>query len=198
MKLTQPLVKLFVHWLYTKTVPDVDSFEEWSPIIDSALEPSMYDAWMQKVFLVLIKAYAFGNKFLATRFRQDVNQAFSDHLHCNRLELPDGWHVMEYAFKHVPLDRPILQHLADHHCNFWPESYDKEIDIQAQKRLPRSFLMRVNRRFSELLPTINTAWKGSPPRCYYEHASEKEMQKCGKSHMVYDEDREYGYFPKER
>jgi hypothetical protein len=137
----------------------------------------------------------FGDKFLATIFRQDVNQEFSNHLRCNRLELPDGWQVIEYAFKHVPLGRPILQYLADDHCNFWNESNDDEIDIQAQKTLPRSFLMRVNRRFAELGGMSAATRTKSSPRCYYEHALDKEKEKRGKSHMVYSEEREYGYFP---
>jgi len=192
IKLTVRVVRLFVHWLYTKTIPATSWYVVWSPIIDRSLKPGMYDAWVQEVFIVLIKAYVFGDKFLATGFRQDVHRKFSNLLSGYCLTLPGGCQVIEYAFNNVPSDRVMLQHLVDDYCSQWDETQLDHVSVRIPKWLPRAFPVRVERRFAELRSMINNV--GNRSRCYYEHTSAEERKKCRYLHMFYHEVEEYGYF----
>lgn len=196
--LTEFPVRLFVHWLYKGTIPKNGSDKEWSPILDRVINCTIKKRHLnlhtRELFPLLIKAYIFGDRFLAIGFRRDISERISDNLSRIRLWGTTFQQVIQHAFTHIPFDRPILQHLADICCKDWYEDEDEEADIFAQKDLPQAFIMRVLRRFGEVreMKQMNIQ---SHVRCYYEHASEEDEKRCGKAHMVYNEKRDYGYFP---
>jgi hypothetical protein len=59
--------------------------------------------------------------------------------------------------------------------------------------LPHKFLTRAVRRFAEMLTEEKTG-RTSGTRCNHEHANEAEATGCGKVHMRYDEEDDYGIF----
>ena len=186
-----PPVNLFVHWLYTQEIPnDYFSTEEMEHVLAQSIPDE--DQFCNDMFLILLKAYVFGDRFLSPAFRRATSNRLSDYLRNHVLAGSTCWDVMRYAFTNIPSDRPILQHLVDDFCKMHDECHDEEDeDIAAQNELPRDFLMRVLRAFPDI--------RNHPPakivnRCYYEHTSEEEKNRCKKVHMKFNKAKECGYF----
>jgi hypothetical protein len=180
-------VDVFVHWLYTQNLPK--GADEWIRVLGLEESTKDDDLWWQEAFLVCLKAYVFGDRFLLPTFRQAVNNFFVRVLTDTCFLKPYRWLAISYAFANVPADRLILQLLVDECCNEWHEGIDTEEDFVAQRKLPAQFLLRVMRRSNEMRHDINTS-----TRCYEEHGSEQEKARCRCVHMMYDEDADYGYF----
>jgi hypothetical protein len=181
-------VRLFVHWLYTQQVPATFRADHWPAILE--LEDKFYSA--DAIFVVLIKAYVFADRFLAIHFRQEVSEAFHVHITDHAFNGTTQLLVVKHAFAHVPPERPILQLMVDDHCHCWHEDWDSPDDIQAQQKMPRSFSMRVTRRLSELYQSSSLEVKKE--RCYVDHALAQEKESCKLAHMVYDKIRDFGRF----
>jgi hypothetical protein len=62
----------------------------------------------------------------------------------------------------------------------------------AMSSLPVGILRRVAKRFQEK-STKGGSFKVKR-RCYYEHESEREKERCGRLHMRWDKDMELAFF----
>ena len=202
------VVAVFAAWLYTGTLPDSPS--KW---LEAIRHPSTDEKLVEnrtRISLALLRAYVFGDRFLAPKFRSEVFAAFCDTL----LDLDNGgkpseyYQIVRYAYDNIPADRSTLQLLADHYCDCWAHELDDIEDIQAQKDIPPAFLLRVVRSFSEKetdekareeeaakkarteetakKATIAGEAKKSKPRkknkgrCYEEHLTTEEQEECSK------------------
>lgn len=138
----------------------------------------------------MIKAYAFGDRFQATKFRRTVHNLFVGPnvywLHKSHLYPTAIW-----AFEHIPASALILQFLVDYQCDSWSET-DNDEAIMLEKGLPAAFLRRVMRGLCELKHGSGESLMRN--RCYLEHASEEDKERCTKRHMVFEEDIEIRSF----
>ncbi|KAF2035578.1 hypothetical protein EK21DRAFT_107099 [Setomelanomma holmii] len=164
----EPLTfKLFVHWLYTQEMPELHDEEGWRPVVGMNVW-DMDQGWA-KMLLLLVKAYMFGDRFLASRFRREANSAFCTSLTCGSLDGPIRWQTVEYTFANIPPERPILQRIVDEHCQYWEQQDEEDEDLADQQDLPYDFLVRVMKRHSELRGTDISCVK-----CYLEHVNDEE------------------------
>jgi len=180
-----------LQWLYTNKIPAYEADDkEWDIYLEG--EDCNDTSLGEKLFMILLKAYVFADRFLAHGFRCAVSKRLSDHVRFIDLEEPLCWKVFSYAFSNIPLERPILQHLVDDFCYEYIDFPGEEgHDMTAEVNQPREFLMRVMRALPSTRVNELEILSG---RCYYEHASEKEEEACRKKYMVFDEVKDGGYF----
>jgi len=172
-----------VHWLYTQQLPDSEDYEEWSNILGEHSDNSD---------VAKIQAYAFADRFMIPTFRRVVNNNFVDNIGGSQpLEVYNMLPLAKEAFKTLPSNRPILQYLVDLHCKLWTNCC--EDDPESVKELPPAFTLRAMRRLKEMLQEEKYT-ELDKTRCYYEHTDDAEASACGKPHMRYDEEKEYGVF----
>jgi hypothetical protein len=147
--------------------------------------------------LTLFKAYSFGDRFLVLVFRGRVNEGL-----ISRARKP-SWHPMNilevatWAFEHIPADNHLLQLLVNRFCIEWggESVYGNKAATTALQALPGRFMARVMRRYRDLINDGGLEGELTNGKCCHsEHAIEEEKVECGKLHMVYDEDDDYGYF----
>jgi hypothetical protein len=127
----------------------------------------------------LVKAYVFGDRFLAPEFRRGVNNASVKHIPLGRSFFDEaGCFSVDYAFENIRPSSILLQHLVDMYCTVW-NACDDEFDATTFDNLPNRFLRRVMKRLKD-------AGHGTGKRrCYLEHASEQETKNCLALHMTY-------------
>ncbi|CAO2658682.1 Nn.00g064050.m01.CDS01 [Neocucurbitaria sp. VM-36] len=181
------VVNLFVHWLYTNTLPESDEWEETRRMLGPT---------SQACFLAKLKAYAFADRFLVPEFRRAVNNSLVDDIQEWKWMIPlsEMSGLAQEAFANIPSDRPILQFLVDKAGFGAAECY--EAFGGSMDDLPRAFLQRLIRRLDEELRRERAHENESKSRCYYEHASKKEQEACRDLHMEYDEEKDFGFFGK--
>lgn len=188
------LVNLFVHWLYTGKFPELQDNDKWEVATQKEFWP--FDVEARR--LLAIKAYVFADRFIVSTFRRTLSarattpilDALKD---VRQIIFEETSPLVNYAFTHVPADRPLLQFLVDDFCCRWQEDLDLAEEMDLLKELHSAFLlrvMRVTRRFSEILRERGEA---KTKCCYLEHASDKKEKAFKAQHMVYNEEREYGY-----
>lgn len=161
---------VFVNWMYTQKLPG--NCEEWCQVGE------LGEAWdFASEIALILKAYNFGDRFLATAFKRAANVAIVGILH----GCAPFYEVVIFAFKNLPAHSPILQLLVDAQCRHWSECLDDTEEVELQKQLPYDFLLRVMKRYSEKVYG-DTAWFEEPlARClYHEHASDEERKECQK------------------
>ncbi|KAF3039135.1 hypothetical protein E8E12_002086 [Didymella heteroderae] len=114
-----PMVNLFVHWLYTQRIPhDYDAFKSVTRRPDA---PRGYNMGMT---LVLAKAYALGDRILASTFRRVANDTLIG---------------LTSAYLWTP-----------YFCESWSPEDDENNDQDALSELPPAFTVRVMRRLAYL------------------------------------------------
>ncbi|KAF2709295.1 hypothetical protein K504DRAFT_271438 [Pleomassaria siparia CBS 279.74] len=182
---------IFVNWLYTQEIPkDYDAWTSGSvEDYDASTSGSVEDhdastsrgVEIDKNFglsedLMKIKAYVFGNRFLAHRFCRAVNNSLVD----SAFQECSSFYYEEiiYAFENLPTGSRILTLLVDIQCAFWNGSSDRDFggEIELRAQLPHDFLIRYMIRHGRI--------KEDPEgtelnRCsYHEHSSEEEKKAC--------------------
>jgi hypothetical protein len=137
--------------------------------------------------LVLVKAYALGDRILASTFRREANNALID----VRLSMGVPSSLLPtatYAFANIPSDRSILQFLVNRFCYGWAPQYIADADEDALSELPPAFTVRVMKRLAYLR-------HGKFEGCYIEHSTDEEKKSCKKPHMEFvGGEFRYGYF----
>jgi len=98
------------------------------------------------------------------------------------------------ADKNNPSDRQIYQYLVDEHCNSSRICCEGLYSDDVAK-FPPKFTIRALRRFNEMLTEEQTG-RTKKARCYEEHVDE-EATDCGKLHMRYDVEKDFGFFGEE-
>ena len=176
-------VNIFLHWLYTGSLPDPKDYDAWRRFIGEDVD----DVESR------IKAYVFADRFLAPEFRRTINNnVVVDIEFCSIFpEVSEILAMARIAFSSIPSNRPLLQLLVDQHCTFWKNCCEEPSRLTD---FPPAFLARVTRRLCELLEDQCCRQSSSGERCYFEHADEAEIAACGKLHMQYDEEKDMGSF----
>jgi hypothetical protein len=166
-----PTVTLFVHWLYTQQFPATT--EDW---IDMEVIRQVSDWPEDDLVYACIKAYAFGDRFLAPNFCKVSNNFFVDTIKtCTLYAISEPSRTsISYAFDNIPGDIVILQCLVDIFCMDYgaKRSFPHLVFLEA---FPRAFLRRVIYRFRQL-SLMSKADKEEENRCYLEHASDEEKR----------------------
>ena len=142
----------------------------------------------------MAKAYSFGDRFIAPAFRRAMNQVVVDYVRSLWLTPLNILELTRWIFENVPSDRPLLQMLVHQFCEDWND--DEEEDVKANptalRALPPAFVSRVMKRYCHL--KIGAASSEVKDHCYSEHAADEEKVACGKAHMRYEADDDFGYF----
>jgi hypothetical protein len=102
--------------------------------------------------MFLLKAYAFGDRFLAPVFRSSVMSALNQNLFV--LAKQDGSTsvyvgLVRYAYDNIQASSIVLQRLVDRFYDCWTRAQGLPEDGKAHKDLPIAFVYRAMIRFSE-------------------------------------------------
>lgn len=143
---------IFVIWLYTQRLPGIISrWEEASRFRGDGNNEDEDGGEYEtnntpESHLEIIKALVLGDRILAAKFRQAVNNYFVDRV----IESPPYYESVIYAFERLRSDSPILPLLADTHCEHWTREEDKDKERELRSLLPVDFLIRVMGRYSDM------------------------------------------------
>lgn len=129
-----------------------------------------------------------------------------DHI---KLSPKDFFDLVNLAFELIPPEKPILQRLVDEYCAggiFAGEEYRLGECVEGELELPAVFMRRVVHRFREMVGREGCGEGGkypacySWPRCYREHSHDllggDNRFECNELHMVWDEEKGLGSFPR--
>jgi len=141
----------------------------------------------------MAKAYASGDRFVAPAFRRAINEVFVNYVRSSCLFPTDMVELTCWMFENVASDRPLLQLLVNQFCGEWDDSdLGRIANTTALKALPAAFVSRVIRRYCHLKTCPGSS--KVKDHCYSEHAADEEKVACGKAHMRYEADDDFGYF----
>jgi hypothetical protein len=182
------LVTLFVHWLYTKQVPQ--DVQEW---IHMEIVEYVEEFQEDQLIHACIKAYAFAHRFDISGFSRAINNCFAKTMedvicYC---AWASGRSLTKWAFENIPQDRVILQRLVEDYCDHY-QSANAAYKAGAMEELPMAFLRRTIHHLHGL-SEMSVVAKGKV-RCYLEHASDEEQKACKALHMRYDKETEVAFF----
>ncbi|KAF3033787.1 hypothetical protein E8E11_003628 [Didymella keratinophila] len=165
---------LFVHWLYTQQIST-----ERHAMKSVVRRPDAPEDHMGMI-LVLVQAYALGDRILASTFR--TKPSWPDR---QVSILP----TITYAFTDISNNRNILQFLTDKFCgSYEPEDGDHD-EQDALSELPPTFTARVVRRLACLRDGELRDGR------YIEHATDEEHKSCKKRHLRFSGGENiHGYF----
>lgn len=161
------LVCIFVSWLYTQRFP------KHEPDLSSLETDSDLHKWRANLQISLIRAYIFGDRFLAPRFTQGAQQNLVFWLFKRHWVY---YSTVIFAYASLEKYHVILKALVAAHCSDYRQKEDDEDNGQLQLRsqLPVQFLFDVQDRFSEL-----SVDQEPLNRCdYHEHGSKKDKDAC--------------------
>lgn len=145
--LTLSLVNIFVTWLYTQRLPA--SLREWRVSLGFRPEYNTIDDDFI-IFDLCFQAYEFGDRCLISEFRRCINNSIIDAMPESYLQTEPFYRLVIHAFEYIPENREILQFLVDRYVDRYDGVDDGDEVIKMQKDLPRAFLIRVMRRYSEI------------------------------------------------
>ncbi|KAF1358728.1 hypothetical protein EJ07DRAFT_156556 [Lizonia empirigonia] len=180
---------LFVHWLYTKVLPDpVSAGDDWDRITKTEEDEDQPER-------IYIDAYVFGDRYIALEFRRVIHETLDSRLKEYYLWGVDSISSIATAYLSIPSHLPIRQQLVDLYCENWDawsnkdcgEQMDPAFSSQFQKGLPTAFLVRVMKRLYELRSgkTFEMEYDETPKlRCYIDHTSDAEKEDCDDLHEV--------------
>ncbi|KAH7094574.1 hypothetical protein FB567DRAFT_600176 [Paraphoma chrysanthemicola] len=184
---------LFVHWLYSQQLPPI--LKDWEYVLD--MEFSSLFHYYSIRYAVCIKAYIFGDRFIAPGFRRAAHNMFATDFQRNNMWYYSRVPSITLAFANIPSNRVILQLIADNYRLRW-ETDELPLWVftpTEQARLPGALLTRIMRSYREVgkgTKAEETALFQS--RCYLEHQDEEEKGKCSKKHMIYNAEADCAYF----
>lgn len=143
------ILNIFVDWLYTQVLPDDAALPS---VAEIAEETPSYET----ISLLLVKAVAFGDRFMVPKFYEEVSSRSISRLQATR---PDFATII-FAFGNLPGDASLLEQLVEAHCRLWcpkcpHDEPNVEKDLKAQ--LPKDFLIRVMDKYGQMVSSMPTA-----------------------------------------
>jgi hypothetical protein len=120
--------------------------------------------WIDCSLRICIEAYSFGDRFAVPAFSRASNNVSAQNEPTVHYFGYGGKQLPIYAFKNIPSDRVILQHLVDWYSQTWDVRFS-QFNAYELAQLPLSFLRRVMQRLHEL--QTMTARERFKKRCYY-------------------------------
>lgn len=181
-------VTIFVHWHYHQELPESEIF--WATLLEVN---ETFDC-DQNCLHVTLRAYVFGDRFLTPEFHRAANELFIDtnqkeqYYFCNEI----GCELVSYAFENILADRAILQYMVDQYCEEWDDS-NSDYGLQSMGDLPRAFVRRTAKCFQQKANYLQEKAEDEEEseRCYEEHASIMEANKCPGMRMEYNKEHDY-------
>ncbi|KAI4616874.1 hypothetical protein J4E83_006456 [Alternaria metachromatica] len=153
-----PVFNVFVHWLYTQQVPEKTLDLGKIANVDGKRANYSHDD-------ILLKACAFGNRFLATDFERVSHNHFVDH--SARFACGVAYKDIIFAYENLPDDSLLLKMLVEVQSRLWDASGDDEKEEQMRISLPKEFLIQVMIRQAELrVWSEKDEWKMKPGDFY--------------------------------
>jgi hypothetical protein len=117
-----------------------------------------------------VKAYVFGDRFLAFDFKEAVNNHIVDRI---LVKHQAPWFTAtQYAIENLPKGHFLVEFLLDATCKFWNSAYIRPDDVEARKRCSPSFLMHLLECCSDRLYSLDDGTEDLDACSYHEHASE--------------------------
>jgi hypothetical protein len=146
------ILNIFVNWLYTQQLPHE---AEMLSVAEVEGNPPPYET----VSLLLAKAVAFSDRFMAPKFYEDVSFQSIRRLQYGR---PD-YATIIFAFDNLPSNAPLLGHMVFAHCCDRNSLDELDSEKALKSQLPRDFLLRVMDTYGEMQSL------GHLPLAYFHH-----------------------------
>jgi hypothetical protein len=131
---------IFVHWLYTQTVPGIG--EELTDIAESDSMRTEHH-YPEIGMLLLLKSCVFGDRFLAPAFKIRAHNLYVEY-GCSEI-CGIKYEQIIYGFDNLPEDTGLLTMMVQLECH--GKMYDMEDgtedEAEMRSKLPRKFLVRV-------------------------------------------------------
>lgn len=166
-------VNIFLHWIYTRTIPKNN--EEWLHIAAPTSVPDDLDSRIKEAELMQLKAIVFGDRMLASGFKQAVQAQFVNAL--IKHEACAHYSSIAYAYTTMANDDPILDLLPELHVRHWQDEDDRpgfeelspsDIDeLSLRAVLPPSFSLRVMKKFAKYKGIQGADYPRLIPENYY-------------------------------
>jgi hypothetical protein len=103
--------------------------------------------------------------------------------------------VIRDLWSKVAKDKIVLQFLVDEYCLTGDLRHTRlDNEDSEEGELPRSFLLRCMRRFSELLEVDKEQTEVTRKRCYLVHSYDFGEREFRELHMKYDAEVGHGFF----
>jgi hypothetical protein len=128
---------IFIDWMYTEKIPDA---EEWAEEHEEDTEDPPDD---NTHIITLRKAYVFGDRFLALKFKEAVHNYVVD----NVLEYgayASWFTAAQYAFDSLGKDHRFVEFLVDMICKYW-NGFDQKGSLES---CSQSFNIYLIKRYS--------------------------------------------------
>lgn len=110
------IFNVFVNWVYINTLPaDRQEMDEMQIVGHYGGNPLKDDLYVT----TMVKAYIFGDRFLAVTFRNAVYHQLVEAILCD--PRPPWFHATKVAFPHLPEDDVLLMFLIDIDCRYCRE-----------------------------------------------------------------------------
>jgi hypothetical protein len=132
-----------VNWLYTQVLPQA---EEILSVAEVEGSPLPYEA----ISLLLAKAAAFGDRFMAPEFYEVFSSLSISRFKYRR---PD-YATIIFAFNNLPSHAPLLTHLVDRHCRNWNSITETDSEKALRDELAKDFLLRVMETYGKMMSLI--------------------------------------------
>ena len=169
-------VNVFLNWLYTQTIPK--DFEDWIRIAGLKISESQSLPREQTVFQSMIKALAFGDRFIVPEFKRGVHNRIIDLMS----SLAPTNSTIICAYDNVPFDTDLLDFIITIRCINPSGSTQEEIALSMD--LPREFLVKSFHMYDIMLHHSPIEGKINPCDCHH-HGSNEERANCLSELIVY-------------
>jgi hypothetical protein len=166
---------IFVNWIYTRQLPDP---KQWSEDLPDIPREGEDDNWY---VTDLVKAYVFGDRFLALEFKEVVNNYIVDYI--LKTDEPPWFTATQYAFENLTQDHLLLQLLLDVTCRFWEVRYCDPESHHAHKCCSFEFILHLLEYYSNKVADYPEGewWRIGLVACdYHENNSKHEPTMCQK------------------
>jgi hypothetical protein len=160
---------VFVDWLYTKKVPEID--QQW---LGRDVDEKLHQ-WEQRVCVLRLKVYVVADRLGVQELLETIN---NDYVNDNIGNWP--WYgAVIYAFSNIPSGRRILEMMVASHCHHsGPNTEDTwKGQKELRDKLPLEFLLQIMTRYQQLRDDIGK-YGHLLASDYHEHASNDERMMC--------------------
>jgi hypothetical protein len=165
---------IFANWIYTSTIL---SHVVWTEINKEA--GAICDEVDDDPYVTtLVKAYVFGDRFLAPTFRKAVLDFLIEHV--SYFPIPPWFYATAYGFDNLPEEDPMLQALVDIHCCYYKSTLrDAEEEAHLHAPVSVNFWTRTTFRYSAKVRTDDVA--GSSATWILVTTTVTALQKSGRN-----------------
>lgn len=186
------IVAVLVHWLYHQSFPE--DLGAWQSLVPKFFEASHIRriTLPEKILRLCIDACDLVKRLDAAGFHRDLSTVVMRIATTPQIDPWSADSLLAHAAHKLPLHSVVLQCLIDWYVDLWIKAGPKSADLYGIYGVGRAMLRRVVKRFRKLC--CMTEEEKQKKRCYIEHESQMEGERCDALHSRYDEADVCAYF----